>query len=144
MGVDAARAARDRILREHAELRGCLDEIDALLTRLEGGLAAAVGPLCERGLALYERLRAHIDLEDRILAPALRAQGEAGARLAEELEREHEEQRELLAFLGARLAQPRRPTELVVRELASFVAYLREDMTREEGTLELHGDDARR
>ena len=129
------RRALTQILREHEELRARLDEIDSLLARIEAGLPEAIGALRDRGLALYEHLRDHIDWEEHILAPILRAQGEDGARRAAALEREHEEQRELLAFLGGRLAQGRRPTELVVRELRSLLESLREDMAREDAML---------
>lgn len=126
---------RERILREHAELRTRLDEIDALLGGSERNAEAAVTRLRERGLALYRRLREHIDLEDRILAPALRAGGCDGAERADDLEREHAEQRELLAFLIGRLGEQQRPAILTVRELRGFVDYLWEDMAREEAVL---------
>jgi hemerythrin-like domain-containing protein len=128
------RRALTQILREHEDLRGRLDEIDSLLARIEAGAPETIVLLRDRGLALYEHLRDHIDWEEHILAPILRAQGEDGARRAAVLEREHEEQRELLGFLGGRLAQ-RRPTELVVRELRSLLDCLREDMAREDAML---------
>lgn len=86
-------------------------------------------------MALYEHLQGHIDREERILPPILRGRGEGGAQRARILEREHEEQRELLGFLTARLAQRQRPAELVVRELRSFLDYLREDMAQEDAVL---------
>jgi len=124
---------RERILREHAELRTRLGEIDALLSDSERNAEAVVTRLRERGLALYRRLREHIDLEDRILAPALRAGG--CDERADDLEREHAEQRELLAFLVGRLGEQQRPAILTVRELRGFVDYLSEDMANEEAVL---------
>src|SRR5690606_30534160 len=133
-----AHGARGRavseIRREHEVLRAHLDEIQALLTALERGDHAAVGPLRQRALACYERLRDHIDREEHLLAPFLQARGDDGARQAELLEREHEEQRELLGFLAERLRQPR-PTVLLVRELHGFLACLRDDMAGEEATI---------
>jgi len=130
-----ARRALAQILREHDELRRRLDEIDSLLAQIEAGWPDVIERLRERGLALYVHLRDHIDWEERILAPVLRAQGEDGVQRAVVLEREHEEQRELLRFLGGRLEQRRRPTELVVRELHSLLGCLRADMAREDAML---------
>lgn len=127
-------SGRKLIRREHADLRRRLEEIDLILARWEAGAEGAGLALRNRGLALFERLRAHIDLEESLLAPVLFA-SEAGAERALQLAAEHQEQRELLAFLHARMNSPR-PTELVVRELNTFVAYLREDMAREEGVLD--------
>lgn len=126
--------ARERILREHAELRDHLDEIDALLGECERD-AAAVVRLRELGLALYRRLSEHIDLEDRMLVPALRARGADGPQRAVDLQRAHAEQRELLTFLVERLEMQSRPAVLTVRELRSFADYLREDMAQEEFAL---------
>lgn len=44
-------------------------------------------------------LRDHIDWEEHILAPVLRAKGADGVQRAVVLEREHEEQRELHSLL---------------------------------------------
>jgi hemerythrin-like domain-containing protein len=134
-GPPRLESRRETIRREHADLRRRLEEIDLILARWEAGAEGAGLALRNRGLALFERLRAHIDLEESLLAPVLFA-SEAGAERALQLAAEHREQRELLAFLRDRMSSPR-PTELVVRELNNFLAYLREDMAREEGMLEL-------
>jgi hemerythrin-like domain-containing protein len=128
-------SGRERIRRDHAELHRRLEEIELLLGRWEAGAATAGLALRNRGLALYERLRHHIDMEERILAPALFESGEDGEERALELAAEHRQQRDLLAFLQARMSALR-PTVLVARELRTFAAYLREDMAREERMLE--------
>ena len=125
---------RSRILSEHVELRAMLDEIDGLVGRFESEPELAA-PLREKGLALYARLAAHLDLEDEILAPALRQGDASGPRRAERLSHEHHEQRELLKYLVGRLAENARPTLLMVRELRNFAQLLREDMKHEESTL---------
>ena len=127
-------SGRQRIRREHTELRKRLEEIDLLLGRWEAGADSAGLALRNRGLALYERLVQHIDIEERILAPML-FESDAGADRALQLAAEHREQRDLLAFLQARMSALR-PTVLVVHELRNFLVYLREDMAREEGVLD--------
>ena len=135
LGHARPRPVRERIQREHAELRRRMEEIDLILARWEAGAEGAGLALRNRGLALFERLRTHIDVEESLLAPILFA-SEAGAERALQLAAEHREQHELLTFLRARMNSPR-PTELVVRELNNFLAYLREDMAREESMLDL-------
>jgi hemerythrin-like domain-containing protein len=130
-----AEEVRERILQEHAELRGMLDEVHSLAERFEGGDAQVSQTLRERGLRLYERFAAHLDLEDRLLAPALRKAGGPGPERAERLAREHREQRELLDYLMERLLKHPAPTLLVARELHHFVSYVRLDMDYEEETL---------
>jgi hemerythrin-like domain-containing protein len=128
----------DRILSEHADLRVRLEEIELLVVQWEAGVEAAGPALRDHGLALYERLNHHIDTEEGILAPLLFA-SEDGEERALQLAAEHREQRDLLAYLGPRMSTLR-PTVLIVRELRNFLAYLREDMTREEAALETLGE----
>jgi len=130
-----AREIRERVLDEHAELRELLADLEALVKQFEPGGAVCVDELRERGLALYAKLAAHLDLEDDLLVAALRAAGEGGEERAEDLAAEHREQRELLEFLIGRLTRERRPTALVARELRSFIECLREDMEDEEANL---------
>ena len=124
---------RSRVLDDHARLRWRLDEIESLAQRFEAGDAEGDPTLRKRGLALYESFAEHLDLEDRLLAPALRAAGapERALRLAHE----HREQRELLGYLLGRLKKQGQPTTLVARELRNFVEYVRFDMTHEEETM---------
>jgi hemerythrin-like domain-containing protein len=126
---------REQILEQHAELREMLAGLEPLVKRFEPGSRMVAEELCERGLALYEKLAAHLDLEDDLLVAALRAVREGGQERAEDLAAEHREQRELLEFLIGRLTRECRPTSLVARELRSFIDCLREDMDDEEATL---------
>jgi hemerythrin-like domain-containing protein len=126
---------RRRILDDHVVLRGLLDEIEPLALEFERGGSAQGERLRDEALRLYERFAAHLDLEDRLLAPALRAAGAEGKRHAERLGHEHREQRELLRYLIGRLSQDRAPTTLVAREVHHFVNLIRLDMEHEEKTL---------
>lgn len=130
-----AEEIRRKVLDDHTELRGMLDQIRPLVDRFEKGDTDVGSELRERALALYARFESHLELEDRFLAPALRAGGPAGNRHADHLAHEHQEQRELLSYLLGRLEQYTRPTLLVARELRNFSEYLRLDMQHEEETL---------
>jgi hemerythrin-like domain-containing protein len=130
-----AAVVRSRILEQHAELRGMLDEIKDLTDRFEAEGETVGEALRERGLALYARFEEHLGFEDRFLAPALRVAHARGVEAANRLANEHGEQRELLRYLLDRLKHQRQPTLLVVRELRSFSEYVREDMAHEEEKL---------
>jgi hemerythrin-like domain-containing protein len=126
---------RSRVLEDHAELRRRLDVIESLSARFEHEGASVAKELCDCAKALYEIFGAHLTLEDAHLVPALASISEVGERLAERLECEHQEQRELIVFLIGRIEEQSRPTTLVVQELKGFVQYLRADMAYEESTL---------
>ncbi len=112
-----------------------LDEIETLAERFEVADLEVGGRLRDRGRLLYERLTEHIDHEDAVLAPALRARGPSGRSSAERLAHEHCEQRELLKYLLGRLGEQRNPTLLIARELANFAEFVRLDMAQEEETM---------
>ncbi len=126
---------RDRIVADHATLRERLDEIESLADRFDKEGADAGDELRELGTALCEIFASHISFEDAQLAPILRERAPGGDVLADRLAREHCEQRELLHYLVARLAEESRPTTVVARELRGFCRNVREDMAHEESTL---------
>jgi len=138
--VEEARAVsggqvRREILEQHAELTQMLGEVEELAKRFEA--TAADDPdlgrdLHDRGLAFYETFGRHLDREQELLTPALRAAGARGARLLNRLEHEHHEQRELLTFLLGRLRQYPHPTIVIARELQNFGGFLRFEMNHEE------------
>jgi hemerythrin-like domain-containing protein len=126
---------RSKVLDDHAMLRDRLDEIGELAARFEKGGVEVGVELRELGVALFESFASHLAFEDAQLVPALRAIPERGKELADRLEREHREQRELLDYLLNRLEEEKRPTTLVARELEGFSAYLRVDMSYEESMI---------
>jgi hemerythrin-like domain-containing protein len=126
---------RSKVLDDHAMLRDRLDEIGELAARFEKGGVEVGVELRELGVALFESFASHLVFEDAQLVPALRAIPERGEELADRLEREHREQRELLDYLLNRLEEEKRPTTLVARELEGFSAYLRVDMSYEESMI---------
>jgi len=125
---------RARILADHVTLRGVLDDIDALAKCFRAGDPGVGAQLRDTGAEFFELFASHLKLEDALLLPAIQNLRE-GDFLADRLEREHREQRELIHFLLARLNQDDRPTNLVASELASFSDYVRKDMTHEEETI---------
>lgn len=128
-------AVRTKILEEHGRLRAMLAELVPLAERFERGDTAVAPSLREQALGLYESFAAHLRHEESSLEPALRTRGAEGVRLADRLAHEHREQRELLAYLVARLRDQPHPTLLLAREIVHFAEYLRLDMAHEESTL---------
>ena len=126
---------RERILEEHAELRSMLGDLERLMEQSAPFGSAFAEELERSGLALYAKLAAHLETEDGVLVPALRAAGATGRQRAEQLLEEHGEQRELLAFLIERLSRESRPTVLIISELRTFIECVREDMEDEETNL---------
>jgi hemerythrin-like domain-containing protein len=125
---------RRRILEEHTRIRALLDAVEELVARFQRGDPAVREPLRERGMELHDALCEHLDREDRILTEALRQADAWGEERAERLADEHREQRELFAYILARLRDSERPTTLLARELQNFVDILRVDMRHEEET----------
>jgi iron-sulfur cluster repair protein YtfE (RIC family) len=137
-GSVSAIEIRSEIVGQHDELRGLLDEIEALAERFEKSTKddADIGrALHDRGSVLYEKFGVHVDREQALLEPLLRQSGSEGARLANRLHNEHHEQRELLKYLMARLVQHPEPTIMMARELQHFAGFLRYEMAYEEETL---------
>ena len=81
-----------RILAEHALLRPILRETRFLADRVAQGDTEARAPLRAFALMLYEKLVAHIELEDRILAPVVRDISGWGPSLHADMMQEHARQ----------------------------------------------------
>lgn len=134
-GATSGAAVRQLVLDEHALLRPMLDEIERLADRFEQGDESVGRPLRQLGFDFYKRFSGHLELEEQQLSARLRRLGDRGRRLADRLDHEHREQRELLSYLLGRLGDSTTPTLLVARELRNFVAYVRLDMQHEEQDL---------
>lgn len=133
--VMSAPEVRRRILEDHAELRAVGAAVQDLAERVARGDARAVGALRMRARELHERLGEHLDLEDRLLLPAVRQAGSDGLERAEGLGHEHEEQRALLEYVLHRLDDLTRPSIVLGRELLNFAELLLDDMEFEESTV---------
>ena len=84
-------------------------------------------------LKLVYEVREHLDLEDRLLVPALRAIDRWGPQRASEVAAEHARQREELTALRERLRSSERSQ--AVEAAASLLAELTADMDAEERDL---------
>lgn len=122
---------RRRILEEHRQLATGLDQLEQLAARLEQEGDAVIASAVDRARDFYEQLREHIDLEDAILAPALREADAWGEVRASKLEKHHRDQRIELKALGELDVETTDPAQLAAR-IRAFVQEVREDMRHEE------------
>ncbi len=123
-------AIHDRVRADHAAIRETLGELESTLEQARRGDAVSLRRVRERGLHLNEQLARHLDLEDRHLVPWVRET--LGEDEAVAIEEEHREQRLLFEYVLGRLEHASRPSRLVIQELRTFLALLREDMEGEE------------
>jgi CBS domain-containing protein/iron-sulfur cluster repair protein YtfE (RIC family) len=139
-GEQAARACtrpsevRARILDEHTMLRAIFIELDRLADQASEGPDEQVeSALRERSRELCLTLGRHIELENRILAPALRQTDGFGDVRADQLLAEHATQTRALADLLERI------DSMTVPQLATavheLISALRADMFHEERAL---------
>ena len=127
---------RQQVLDDHETIRGILLSLEDLSRRVIGGQQGLAGPLRLEGETLLSRLRHHMHWEDVHLRPALlEVPGAWGKERAEELDRDHREQRDLLSDALDRVQDPSRPPSLVARNLLDLVELLRADMEQEERDL---------
>jgi hemerythrin-like domain-containing protein len=131
----ASPEVRRRVLKDHAELRAVSAAVEVLAEQVAKGDAGSMGALRLRGRELHERLCEHLELEDRLLVPAIREAGSDGLECAESLSREHSEQRALLEYVLERLNDLTRPSAVLGRELLNFAELLADDMEYEESAV---------
>jgi hemerythrin-like domain-containing protein len=123
------------VLQQHEELRAIAGALSEAAERVIGGDPESLGALRERGFELHGRLIDHLEYEDQLLLPAVRASGEVGVRRVEQLVAEHAEQRALLDYVLGRLEDLSRPSVILGRELLNFSELLLVDMDYEETTV---------
>ena len=123
---------RERVLSDHARLRGILDRVEL---QAGGGEASNPSELREAGEELHRVLARHMLWEDHYLAPALRNADAWGEERVARLRKDHLEQRAILADNLDRLRDEARPDELLMRDLRDLVLLLRDDMEQEERDL---------
>jgi hemerythrin-like domain-containing protein len=129
-----------RILGEHALLRPVLRETRFLADRVAKGDDGARAPLRAFALMLYEKLVAHIELEDRILAPVVRDIVGWGPSLHTDMMQEHARQREQLQSDISDLRTGCICEERLAKRVDGFVESLMRDMEAEERRLLLRQD----
>lgn len=126
---------RERILEEHDQLRRLLIDLDALAAAVLDGKAGLGARLRDKATEIYEVLRAHIDLEDRILAPALRETPGFGELRERRLLEHHAEQRKAFESAIAELRVGPPSPESLARRVREMVADVRMDMAHEDKDL---------
>ena len=89
---------RSRVLSDHERLRRDLDRLGDLAGVIRNG-HVALATLRADTEVLLARLEAHMHWEESYLLPALREADAWGVERAEQLTRDHREQRELLDYL---------------------------------------------
>jgi hypothetical protein len=123
---------RERILCDHAVLRRMLSRIEVLARSvLEGRNGFGQELLLQAG-ALEATLRDHLELEERILVPALLEADAWGPQRVERFHVEHARQREIMDALWRTHPLGERPTLEVALVVWGFARLLRGDMASEE------------
>ncbi len=125
-------AVRGRILSDHAVLRGMLSRIEVLARSVLEGRDGFGRELLQQASALEAALRAHLELEERILVPALLAADAWGPQRVERFHVEHARQREIMDALWRAHPLSERSTLDVALVVWGFARLLRADMASEE------------
>lgn len=126
---------RDRILSDHETIRAMLMTLERVCLEVVDGESHLTGPMRFEGETLLERLLTHMHWEDMYLRPALLEADAWGVERAEHLDRDHQEQRELLRYALASVEDQGRPSLVIARQLLDLVRLLRKDMDEEEELL---------
>ncbi len=124
---------RKRILDEHKVLRQMLGNIQRTAERVLAGDADSEADLNEQARELYQTFLRHIELEDTILAPALKETDSFGPVRAKELEKEHQKQRH--QFKTALASIEHEGAENLAKSMELLVPYILKDMKHEEQEL---------
>jgi hypothetical protein len=123
---------RERVLRDHVELRQRIDEIERLARDVVSNERRHIGGLRARAEELLAALAEHMRWEDRHLAPTLEDSDAWGPERADMLCEDHREQRAFLSGVIERLQDQRVPTVALAANLLDLVARLNRDMEEEE------------
>ena len=126
---------RARILADHVAIRGMLRSLEHVARQVRAGDHSLVGALRVEAEAFLHRLGDHLHWEDLHLAPALRQADAWGEERAAQLERDHREQRQVLAHCLAAVNDARRPAAVVARTLDDLAGMLRQDIEDEDRLL---------
>lgn len=126
---------RNRIRSEHERLRGLLSDLEVCVGRALEGDAEAVTMLPDRAREIFHQFCDHVDLEDTILAPALRDADGFGPVREKQLLHHHNHQRAEFQNALAALDERTLTTEDLARKLQVLIEDLRKDMAHEDNDL---------
>jgi hemerythrin-like domain-containing protein len=130
--------ARTVILAEHVHIRALLDRVDLAAKRILSGGGfedSVVATLRVFAQHLVTAVKSHIDLENRVLVPALAEEPGYGAVRSERLLAEHRAQLAELEHFAPALEHADEPAAALAASVRRLVATLRQDMDIEESTL---------
>jgi hypothetical protein len=123
---------RDRLLREHRDLRQRVERVEGLSRAVLAGAAQSTEALRAEARGLIAKLDGHMRWEDTELLSALDECDEWGAERRRRVESDHGEQRELLRYAASVLDDATRAPELIARTTLDLARLLRDDMEDEE------------
>jgi len=126
-------AVRRRIMEGHETLRSMLDGIAQLAEGLRAGEQGARDSLRSSAESLLEAFEQHLELEDRILAPALEETPGFGPERSREMVEHHERQQEMLRAAISELHDA--DADALADRITEVARDLREDMEREDRDL---------
>jgi hypothetical protein len=126
---------RSRVLADHQTLRDTLMRLEQLTREVSEGDVQLVGTLRVEGEIFLARLLEHARWEEQHLRPALGGAESADETCAQQLDRVHREQRELVQYAVAVLHDQDRPPLLIARNLRDLVRLIHADMDEEEESL---------
>lgn len=130
--------ARAVILAEHVHIRALLDRVDLAAKRILSGGAfedSVVTTLRVFAQHLVTALSAHIELENRVLVPALAEEPGYGRVRSERLLGEHRAQQGEIERFARSLEHDDEPPAALATSVRELVSTLRQDMDIEESTL---------
>ena len=129
--MDAAEVL-DRVLEDHRTLHVMASRVDVLADRLLQGRYRLAKELREQMKVLDKFFRQHLELEERVLVPALLECCAWGPERVQLLHEEHSRQREISSEIWKE--EPGRADNILIFALlaSGFVRMLREDMKAEE------------
>ena len=129
---DPMEAARQQILGDHHKLRRLIGAVERIAGLIEDGDEDLGDSLRVLLVALFRKLKAHMQYEDEVLVPILRKIDAFGDVRADRFDREHEEQREQMGdILHAACDLRAHPQEVAGRARAILQRVL-VDMDHEE------------
>lgn len=126
---------RERIRSDHVEIRKILLEVTGLASKVKAGETRLQGSLREHCREVYGTLLRHMELEDAILAPALRETDSFGPVREKQLREEHAQQRAVLARALSDLDNSDKGATDLAQSILDLVESVRKDMEHEDADL---------
>lgn len=131
--VHTPEEVRARILAEHVRIRSVLDDIETLADGVVRGADDQAGKLRQWVRMLGDAMHVHLALEEDILVPLVRETDGFGHARADEMLREHTEQRDMIRSILEEIAGTR-SNQVVAVSVLELVKAIRDDIGEEDAT----------